>query len=90
MKMRKATIEKNEIDFLIRLLNLINTNTEAVHSIITKLEQPDNVYEETSSKMKGEYFKLLRSLEDRHDLDDIEEDIEGKEPRIGNCECCDD
>jgi len=60
--MKKATLEKNEIDFLVRLLHLINTNTEAVHSIITKLEQPDDV---------KRTYEVFRSLEDRHDLDDV-------------------
>ena len=65
--MRKATIEKNEIDFLIRLLHLINTNTEAVHSIITKLEQPDDV---------KKTYEVLRNLEDGYDLDDVKRGFE--------------
>jgi len=65
--MRKATIEKNEVDFLIRLLHLINTNTEAVHSIITKLEQPDDV---------KKTYEVLRNLEDGYDLDDVKRGFE--------------
>lgn len=67
MEMRKATIEKNEVDFLIRLLHLINTNTEAVHSIITKLEQPDDV---------RKTYEVLRNLEDGYDLDDVKRGFE--------------
>jgi len=67
MQMKKATLEKNEIDFLIRLLHLININTEAVHSIITKLEQPDDV---------KRTYEVFRSLEDRHDLDDVKTGFE--------------
>jgi len=67
MEMRKATIEKNEIDFLIRLLHLINTNTEAVHSIITKLEQPDDA---------RKTYEVLRNLEDGYDLDDVKRGFE--------------
>lgn len=65
--MRKATIEKNEVDFLIRLLHLINTNTEAVHSIITKLEQPDDV---------RKTYEVLRNLENGYDLDDVKRGFE--------------
>jgi len=65
--MKKATLEKNEIDFLVRLLHLININTEAVHSIITKLEQPDDV---------KKTYEVLRNLEDGYDLDDVKRGFE--------------
>ena len=85
--MAKVNVSKEEVEMAIRgLANIITIkhryrevkmpklDIDMIREVLHKLEAP---FQEKSKMIDYKYNKIIRESED-------------KQPRIGNCECCDD